>query len=110
MFTNVHNAVCGSIVAMFLSALAIPEPALAGRIVMTVRPPTIVRPTHQLPLNPKPGGNSHLSLQTATTQSHNMQYLQLQNSMQNQNRQFTIVSNVMKTKHSTAKNSIRNIH
>lgn len=48
--------------------------------------------------------------QMAETQmSFNLQYLQLQNQMQNENRQFTMVSNVMKTKHDTVKNSISNI-
>jgi len=42
--------------------------------------------------------------------SFNMQYLQLQNSMQNDNRQFSMVSNIMKTKHDTVKNTISNIH
>ncbi len=41
--------------------------------------------------------------------SFNLQYLQLQNTMQNENRQFTMVSNIMKTKHDTVKNSISNI-
>jgi hypothetical protein len=41
--------------------------------------------------------------------SFNLQYLQLQNAMQNENRQFTMVSNIMKTKHDTVKNSISNI-
>jgi septal ring factor EnvC (AmiA/AmiB activator) len=45
-----------------------------------------------------------------TQMSFNLQYLQLQNSMQNDNRQFTMVSNIMKTKHDTAKNTISNIH
>lgn len=40
----------------------------------------------------------------------NLQFLKLQNSMQNENRQFTIVSNIMKTKHDTVKNTISNIH
>jgi hypothetical protein len=44
-----------------------------------------------------------------TQMSFNLQYLQLQNSMQNENRQFTMVSNIMKTKHDTAKNIISNI-
>ena len=44
-----------------------------------------------------------------TQMSFNLQYLQLQNSMQNENRQFTMVSNIMKTKHDTVKNSISNI-
>ncbi|MFZ0715399.1 hypothetical protein [Mycobacterium sp.] len=42
--------------------------------------------------------------------SFNLQYLQLQNQMQNDNRQFTMVSNIMKTKHDTVKNTISNIH
>jgi len=60
------------------------------------------------------GGTS--SLMSATQQmqemqmSFNLQYLQLQNSMQNDNRQFTMVSNIMKTKHDTVKNTISNIH
>ena len=44
-----------------------------------------------------------------TQMSFNLQYLQLQNSMQNENRQFTMLSNIMKTKHDTVKNSISNI-
>jgi hypothetical protein len=44
-----------------------------------------------------------------TQMSFNVQYLQLQNTMQNENRQFTMVSNIMKTKHDTVKNSISNI-
>jgi hypothetical protein len=44
-----------------------------------------------------------------TQMSFNLQYLQLQNSMQNENRQFTMVSNIMKTKHDTVKSSISNI-
>ena len=41
--------------------------------------------------------------------SFNLQYLQLQQAMQNENRQFTAVSNIMKTKHDTVKNSISNV-
>ena len=44
-----------------------------------------------------------------TQMGFNLQYLQLQNSMQNENRQFTMVSNIMKTKQDTVKNSISNI-
>ena len=62
------------------------------------------------------GGGSQAQLMQATQgmqemqMSFNMQYLQLQNSMQNDNRQFTMVSNIMKTKHDTVKNTISNIH
>jgi hypothetical protein len=41
--------------------------------------------------------------------SFNLQYLELQNAMQNDNRQYTAVSNIMKTKHDTVKNTIANI-
>jgi hypothetical protein len=46
---------------------------------------------------------------TETAMSLNLQYLQLQQQMQNENRQYTAVSNIMKTKHDTVKNSISNI-
>ena len=61
------------------------------------------------------GGDSQSQLLAATKQmqetqmSFNLQYLQLQNQMQNENRSYTAVSNIMKTKHDTVKNSINNI-
>ena len=42
-------------------------------------------------------------------QNFNMQYLGLQQDMQNENRKFTVLSNVMKTRHDTAKNAISNV-
>ncbi len=44
-----------------------------------------------------------------TQMSFNLQYLQLQNQMQNESRKFTMISNIMKTKHETVKNSISNV-
>jgi hypothetical protein len=44
-----------------------------------------------------------------TQMSFNLQYLQLQSQMQDENRQYSAVSNIMKTKHDTVKNSISNI-
>lgn len=41
--------------------------------------------------------------------SFNLQYLMLQNKISQENRQFSMVSNIMKNKHDTAKNSINNI-
>lgn len=61
------------------------------------------------------GGTSQDELLAATKQmqetqmSFNLQYLQLQSQMQNENRSYTAVSNIMKTKHDTVKNSISNI-
>ena len=60
-------------------------------------------------------GNSGLDMLNATknmqemAQSFNLQYLQLQEKMQSENRSFSTVSNVMKTKHDTAKSSISNV-
>ncbi|HET9957430.1 MAG TPA: hypothetical protein VFQ61_23185 [Polyangiaceae bacterium] len=44
-----------------------------------------------------------------TQMSFNLQYLELQSQMQHENRSYTAVSNIMKTKHDTAKNSISNV-
>ena len=41
--------------------------------------------------------------------SFNLRYLQLQNSMQDESRRFTALSNIMKTEHETVKNTIGNI-
>lgn len=60
-------------------------------------------------------GDSSAQLMMATkemqemNQSFNLQYLQLQQKMQSDNRQFTLLSNIMKTKHDTAKNAINNV-
>ncbi len=43
-------------------------------------------------------------------QTFNLQYLQLQESMQRESREFTALSNVMKVKHDSAKSAINNIH
>ncbi len=43
------------------------------------------------------------------SRNSSMQYLQLQTAMQQENRQYTTVSNVLKTKHDTVKNSINNV-
>jgi hypothetical protein len=45
-----------------------------------------------------------------TQMSFNLQYLQLQSSMQNDARQYTAISNIMKSKAETVKNSIGNLH
>jgi hypothetical protein len=59
------------------------------------------------------GGQSALMAATRSMQetqmSFNLQYLQLQSQMQHENRSYTAISNIMKTKHDTVKNSIGNI-
>jgi hypothetical protein len=41
--------------------------------------------------------------------SFSLQYLALQEAIETENREYTMVSNIMKTKHDTVKNSISNI-
>lgn len=43
-------------------------------------------------------------------QTFNAQYLQLQEGMQRESREFTAISNVMKVRHDSAKAAIQNIH
>jgi hypothetical protein len=43
-------------------------------------------------------------------QSFNMQYLNLQNQMQNESQQYTAISNIMKVRSDCAKSAINNIH
>jgi hypothetical protein len=43
------------------------------------------------------------------SQSFNIQYLMLQQRMQDENRRYSCLSNIMKTKHDSAKNSISNV-
>ena len=47
--------------------------------------------------------------QQESSMSFNLQFLGLQDHMQAENRQLIAVSNIMKTKHDTVKNSISNI-
>jgi hypothetical protein len=67
------------------------------------------------PIGSAAGGNGQQQLLAATKQmqetqmSFNLQYLQLQSQMQNENRQYTAISNIMKTKHDTVKNSIGSV-
>jgi formate dehydrogenase maturation protein FdhE len=60
-------------------------------------------------------GGSQNQLLNATKQmqetqmNFNVQYLLLQEHMQNENQTYTAISNIMKTKHDTVKNSISNV-
>jgi hypothetical protein len=62
------------------------------------------------------GGGSEGDLLEATralqseARTFNLQYLQLQEGMQRESREFTAMSNVMKVRHESAKSAIGNIH
>ncbi|WP_041453301.1 hypothetical protein [Anaeromyxobacter dehalogenans] len=63
-----------------------------------------------------PGGGAGGDVLDATralqreAQTFNLQYLQLQEHMQRESREFTAVSNVMKVRHDSARAAIQNIH
>ena len=65
---------------------------------------------------PAAGGASEDDLLSATrtlqqeARTFNLQYLQLQEHVQRESREFSAVSNVMKVKHDSAKSAINNIH
>ena len=62
------------------------------------------------------GGTSEGDVLEATrslqqeARTFNLQYLQLQENMQRESREFTALSNVMRVKHDSAKSAIGNIH
>ncbi|HET8538426.1 MAG TPA: hypothetical protein VFL83_01010 [Anaeromyxobacter sp.] len=61
----------------------------------------------------EPGEDGVLAATRALQQearTFNLQYLQLQENMQRESREFTALSNVMKVKHDSAKAAINNIH
>jgi len=68
-----------------------------------------------LPIGAAAGAAAQDRLLNATKQmqetqmSFNLQYLQLQAQMQHENRSYTAVSNIMKSKHDTVRNSISNV-
>jgi hypothetical protein len=66
------------------------------------------------PGTPTGGAEGDILAATRTLQQEartsNLQYLQLQENMQRESREFTALSNVMKVKHDSAKAAIANIH
>ncbi len=61
------------------------------------------------------GGDSSAQMMLATrhmqdmNNKFNIQYLQIQQTMQKDSREFNMISNIMKTKHDTARNSLSNL-
>ena len=63
-------------------------------------------------VSPRPGQAQILATTPEVAEmqkSFNQQYLQLQMQMQRESRSYTAISNIMKTKHDTVKNSISNV-
>jgi hypothetical protein len=58
-----------------------------------------------------PGSNPAADMESALAHAaeQNIQYLQLQEAVNAQNRHFSVLSNVMKSEHDTVKNAIGNL-
>jgi hypothetical protein len=56
------------------------------------------------------GGDGGVESSLAQSQQLNLYYLQIQEQVNDQNRTFTLLSNVIEVEHSTAKSAIGNIH
>jgi hypothetical protein len=114
---HVANGIAGSVA---LAAPYVPGGAvLAGAVRAAAPPPARVAaaggaasPSAGVASPPAGGGDvvdATRALQQEA-QSFNLQYLQLQESMQRESREFTALTNVMKVKHDSAKSAINNIH
>lgn len=71
-------------------------------------------PGTAIPGSTAPDGEGDIVQATRALQQEartfNLQYLQLQEGMQRESREFSALSNVMRVKHDTAKSAINNIH
>ena len=56
------------------------------------------------------GGDGTIDASLAQSQQLNLYYLQIQQQVNDQNRTFTLLSNVIEMEHNTAKSAIGNIH
>ncbi len=65
--------------------------------------------TAESPGGASAGGPESMADLSRAMMDDNMEYLRLQQQIQAENRRFTTLSNVMKARHETAKNSINNI-
>ena len=94
-----------------------------GQMFVPGRRPGVGTDLNQSPTGFAPGGagadaggsDAFSSMMSATKQmaefqaSFNLQYLQLQEKVQQDTRQFNLISNIMKTKHDAAKNALNNV-
>ncbi len=108
------KAAAGEVATGIAGSVALAAPFLPGGAVLAGALRTATRST----LGPGVGGGAAgggdiveatRALQQEA-QSSNLQYLQLQEAMQRESREFTSLTNVMKVKHDSAKAAINNVH
>ncbi len=98
------------------STVALAAPFVPGGLVIAGALSGAARAAATPPPAGRPGTDGGGDLLEATralqqeAQTFNLQYLQLQEGMQRESREFTALSNVMKVRHDSAKSAINNIH
>jgi hypothetical protein len=72
--------------------------------------PASMVPLLSAPAAQAPGYDGSVESSIAQSQQMNLYYLQVQEQVNDQNRAFTLLSNVLEVEHNTAKSAIGNIH
>ncbi|MBS2028580.1 MAG: hypothetical protein JST54_11805 [Deltaproteobacteria bacterium] len=105
--------------AQTIAQFANSGPATTPRALTSVPLPNASAPSGssgEASIGASAGGTDSASLLQAQqamneqSQQFNMMYLQLQDNMQRESREYETISNIMKVRHDTAKNAINNIH
>jgi hypothetical protein len=121
-FENALRSAASGIARGVAATVELASPYVPGGTVLSGAVRSAVQnPTPSVVGGADPGGGSSPSTAegdilaaTRTLQQEartfNLQYLQLQENMQRESREFTALSNVMKVKHDSAKAAIANIH
>lgn len=116
--TMSHASTAGAVTASYAGGGVLPigGPGQGG-INTTVGPNAGMVPgmTQQVPglnsaaMGPQGGQAAAMNSELMTSQRENMELLKVQIAMQRENQLFTTVSNTLKTRHDTVKNSIANV-
>ena len=124
-FETALRVAAGGVAGGVSSAVGLAAPFLPGGIVLAGAVRGATAAASRTTIAPAPAassaaaalsGDSGGDLLEATralqqqSQSFNLQYLELQESVQRESREYTAVSNVMKVKHDSAKAAINNVH
>jgi len=110
--SEVASGIAGSVA---LAAPFVPGGAVLAGALRAASRPALTSSTAGASLSASGGSGGGDVIETtralqAEAQSFNLQYLQLQEAMQRESREFTSLTNVMKVKHDSAKAAINNIH
>ncbi len=116
-FSTALRSAASSVASTVASSVSLAAPFVPGGAVLAGALRAAAAPGNGLGIAgaPLPGGGGGDVLDATRAlqqeaQTFNLQYLQLQEGMQRESREFTAVTNVMKVRHDSAKAAINNIH